>query len=75
MRDLKFIGAMIDGHTNGQYLDHPPLYPFWKRAEVLGAPIYNESTEEAGHFIDSVPIAEDPQANICVNEARKYLGL
>ncbi len=40
MRDLKFCGAMIDGHTNGQYLDHPSIYPFWERAEALGALIY-----------------------------------
>jgi 2,3-dihydroxybenzoate decarboxylase len=40
MRDLKFCGAMINGHTNGQYLDHPSLHPFWERAEALGAPIY-----------------------------------
>src|SRR5215469_8837762 len=37
MQDLKFCGAMINGHTNGQYLDHPALYPFWERAEALGA--------------------------------------
>lgn len=40
MRDLKFCGAMINGHTNGQYLDHPALHPFWERAEALGATIY-----------------------------------
>jgi 2,3-dihydroxybenzoate decarboxylase len=40
MRDLGFLGAMINGHTNGQYLDHPSLYPFWERAEALGAMIY-----------------------------------
>jgi 2,3-dihydroxybenzoate decarboxylase len=40
MRDLRFVGAMINGHTNGQYLDHPSLYPFWERAEALGAVIY-----------------------------------
>src|SRR5262249_60243762 len=33
-------GAMINGHTNGQYLDHPSLHPFWERAESLGATIY-----------------------------------
>ena len=40
MRELKLCGAMINGHTNGQYLDHPALYPFWERAEALGAVIY-----------------------------------
>jgi len=40
MSELKFCGAMINGHTNGQYLDHPALHPFWERAEALGALIY-----------------------------------
>src|SRR6266550_9468709 len=40
MRELKFYGAMINGHTNGQYLDHPSLAPFWECAETLGALIY-----------------------------------
>ena len=40
IRELGFVGAMINGHTNGQYLDHPSLYPFWERAEALGALIY-----------------------------------
>src|SRR5215470_17578534 len=40
MRELKFRGVMINGHTNGQYLDDPLLYPVWERAEHLGAPIY-----------------------------------
>ena len=45
MRDLKFCGAMINGHTNGQYLDHPSLHPFWERAEALGATIYIHPTD------------------------------
>jgi 2,3-dihydroxybenzoate decarboxylase len=40
LRELKFCGAMIDGHTNGQYLDDPALAPFWERADALGAVIY-----------------------------------
>src|ERR1041385_1108880 len=43
--DLKFCGAMINGHTNGQYLDHPSLTPFWERAEALGAAIYIHPTD------------------------------
>jgi 2,3-dihydroxybenzoate decarboxylase len=45
MRELKFCGAMINGHTNGQYLDDPALYPFWERAEALGALIYLHPTD------------------------------
>jgi 2,3-dihydroxybenzoate decarboxylase len=45
MRELGFCGAMINGHTNGQYLDHPSLAPFWERAEALDAPIYIHPTD------------------------------
>jgi 2,3-dihydroxybenzoate decarboxylase len=40
VQDLGFCGAMINGHTNGKYLDDPMFYPFWERAETIGAPIY-----------------------------------
>jgi 2,3-dihydroxybenzoate decarboxylase len=45
MGELKFCGAMIDGHTNGQYLDDPSLQPFWERAQALGAAIYLHPTD------------------------------
>lgn len=45
MRELKLAGAMINGHTNGQYLDHPSLHPFWERAQALDAPIYIHPTD------------------------------
>ena len=51
MRELKFCGAMINGHTNGQYLDHPSLQPFWERAEALQATVYIHPTD---------PIAPSP---------------
>jgi 2,3-dihydroxybenzoate decarboxylase len=40
MRELKFCGAMVNGHTNGQYLDDRALDPFWERAQALNALIY-----------------------------------
>lgn len=40
VRDFGFPGAMINGHTNGQYLDHPSLSPFWERVQDLGAVVY-----------------------------------
>ncbi len=36
----KFCGAMINGHTNGKYLDDRSYDPFWERAAALGAAIY-----------------------------------
>ena len=40
VRELKFHGAMINGHTNGQYLDDRALDPFWERVEALGTLVY-----------------------------------
>jgi len=40
VRDLKFCGAMINGHTNGQYLDDRALDPFWERVAALDTVVY-----------------------------------
>lgn len=40
MTELGFQGAMINGQTNGAYLDEDRFSPFWERAEALDAPIY-----------------------------------
>ena len=45
VRDLKFCGAMINGHTRGQYLDDPALFPFWERVEALGTFVYIHPTD------------------------------
>src|ERR1043166_10037751 len=45
VKELTFCGAMINGHTLGQYLDHPSLSPFWERAEALGTLIYIHPTD------------------------------
>jgi 2,3-dihydroxybenzoate decarboxylase len=54
VKELQFCGAMINGHTNGQYLDHPSLYPFWERAEALGALIYVHPTDP----VSTAPVLE-----------------
>jgi 2,3-dihydroxybenzoate decarboxylase len=40
VQELGLCGALINGHTNGKYLDDPMFYPFWERAEAIRAPIY-----------------------------------
>jgi 2,3-dihydroxybenzoate decarboxylase len=45
MCELGFPGAMINGHTNGQYLDDPALHSFWERVQALGALIYIHPTD------------------------------
>lgn len=40
VRDLGFHGAMINGQTNGEYLDLDKYGVFWERVAALEAPVY-----------------------------------
>ena len=40
VRDLGFVGALINGHTNGRYLDDKFFWPVFECAESLGVPIF-----------------------------------
>jgi 2,3-dihydroxybenzoate decarboxylase len=40
VRDLGMCGAMINGHTNGVYLDDPRNDVFWERLQELDVPLY-----------------------------------
>jgi uncharacterized protein len=40
IRDLGFVGAMINGNVNGRYLDDKFFWPVFECAEALGVPIY-----------------------------------
>ena len=50
VRHLGFCGAMINGHTNGAYLDDPVIDPFWARVEALGVPIYLHPADPPGPY-------------------------
>ena len=40
VRDLGFVGVLINGHINGRYLDDKFFWPVFECAEALGVPIY-----------------------------------
>jgi predicted TIM-barrel fold metal-dependent hydrolase len=45
VRDLGFKGALINGHTEGRFLDDRDFWPVLERAQQLGVPIYLHPTE------------------------------
>lgn len=47
---LGLCGALINGHTNGEYLDHPKFYPFWERAQAMDCPIYLHPTDPVSTY-------------------------
>jgi uncharacterized protein len=44
VRDYGFKGALINGHTQGRYLDDNFFWPILERAEALGVPLYLHPT-------------------------------
>jgi 2,3-dihydroxybenzoate decarboxylase len=40
VKELEFKGALINGHTQGVYLDDARCLPFWERVAALDVPIY-----------------------------------
>ena len=49
MHELKFQGVMINGQTNGEYLDHDKYNVFWERAATLEAPVYLHPANPVDH--------------------------
>lgn len=45
VRELGFVGSMVNGHTNGVYLDDPRYDPFWERMQDLDVPLYLHPTD------------------------------
>ena len=43
--ELKFKGALINGHVRGQFLDDRKFWPIFEKAQRLGVPIYLHPTE------------------------------
>jgi predicted TIM-barrel fold metal-dependent hydrolase len=44
VREHGFVGALINGHTRGRYLDDGFFWPILESAEALGVPIYLHPT-------------------------------
>lgn len=40
IEELGFVGVLINGCSNGAYLDEPQFAPFWKTLEQLNVPLY-----------------------------------
>jgi uncharacterized protein len=53
VRDHGFVGALINGHINGRYLDDKFFWPVFECAETLGVPIYLHPTVPPQPVIDA----------------------
>jgi uncharacterized protein len=53
VRDHGFVGALINGHVNGRFLDDKFFWPVFESAEALGVPIYLHPTVPPRPVIDA----------------------
>lgn len=53
VRDHGFVGALINGHVNGRYLDDTFFWPVFEAAETLGVPIFLHPTVPPQPVIDA----------------------
>ncbi len=60
VRSLKFKGAMINGTTNGRFLDDPAFLPILERAVALDVPIYIHPAEPPAAVREAYYTGFDP---------------
>ena len=57
---LGFYGAIVHGHTHGQFLDHPDYWPLFEAAEALRVPLYLHPTPPTPAVFDAYYGGLDP---------------
>ncbi|MFI9507864.1 amidohydrolase family protein [Nocardia sp. NPDC052566] len=57
---LGFVGAMINGHVRGEYLDAPKYRPIFEKAAELDVPIYLHPTRPPQAVVDAQFSGFDP---------------
>jgi predicted TIM-barrel fold metal-dependent hydrolase len=62
MRELRFVGALVNNHDGGTFYDGPAYAPFWAAAEDLGAPIYLHPTHPSDAMHDVLYTGAYPDA-------------
>jgi 2,3-dihydroxybenzoate decarboxylase len=78
VRQLGFKGAMIQGHTNWEYLDEQKFWVLWERAEALDVPVYlhvNEPSMEGRGIYKGHPELNGPGWSWVVETATHALRI
>jgi len=69
VREQGFVGALINGHINGRYLDDTFFWPVFEAAETLGVPIYLHPTVPPRPVIDACYGGFDPHISARLSAA------
>jgi predicted TIM-barrel fold metal-dependent hydrolase len=75
---LGFKGAMINGHTNGEFLDNKKYWPIFEAAEALGVPVYlhpRDVPPAAAFYFDGYPEIATAACGFTVDTTIHFLRL
>lgn len=67
VEELRFLGAMIHGQTNGVFLDHPSVRPILAAAERLDVPIYLHPAPPPVAVVDSYYSGFSEEVEACLS--------
>ena len=69
VRDHRFVGALINGHVNGRFLDDKFFWPVFECAESLNVPIYLHPTLPPQPVVDAYYSGFDPYVSTNMSAA------
>ena len=77
VQDLGFLGAMINGNTNGDYLDNEKYLPFWERVVELNVPVYIHPADpfEQPYVLQDYPVMQGALWGWSVDNSCHFLRL
>ncbi len=77
VRELGLVGALVNAHTHGVYLDDPSLRIVWERAEALDVPLYLHPANgvDTAHVLSGHPELVGPMWSWGVDTATHVLRL
>lgn len=77
VEELGFLGALINGQTNGIYLDHECYLPFWERVVELGVPVYLHPADPylQPHVLQGYPVMQGAVWGWSVDNSSHFLRL
>ena len=77
VKDLGFLGALINGNTNGIYLDDDRYLPFWERVAQLDVPVYIHPADPSvqPHVLEGYPVMQGALWGWSVDNSCHFLRL
>lgn len=77
VKELGFVGALINGSTNGVYLDDPCYLPFWERVVELDVPVYIHPADPLvqPYVLEGYPVMQGAMWGWSVDNSCHFLRL